>query len=271
MRNLLLLFSKYGTLILFIILEVISLFLIINYNNKQKEIFLYSSNLLSGEILQRYNASMDYFSLRTLNDSILIENSHYLELLHNKSGNIELPDENADSIFQKYKFIPARISSKTIHKRNNRMTLDKGTANGIEEGMGVISEKGIVGIVKSANRKFSSVIPVINTQLQISAKIKNKDYFGDLSWEPYDERYLILNHVPKHAPVENGDTIITSGYSTIFPPGIEIGRIEKISLPAGSNYFKIDIRLVNELANMGHVYVIENKLKDLETEILEEF
>ena len=270
MRNLLLLISKYGALIVFILLESISLFLIVRFNNDQRQIFLYSSNLFAGEVNQRYDATIKYFNLRSSNDSILMENARLLEQFHNKVGSLNGTTVLSDSSFSQYGFLPAMITSKTLHLRNNRMTLNKGQNDGINEGMGVISESGIVGIVRGSNSHFSSVIPLINTQLQISAKVKSKNYVGDLTWKPYDERYMILNHIPKHALVSKGDTIETSGYSTVFPPGIEIGIIKEISLPGGSNYFEILVKLNNSLANLEHVYVVENRLYELHQQMINE-
>jgi rod shape-determining protein MreC len=267
MRNLLLLFSKYGALVLFILLEVISFFLIVNYNNKQKEIFLYSSNLFSGKILDKYDDGVDYFNLKTINDSILQENARILSNRFNYVPENYEYNSVEDTSLNKYELIPASICNMTLHLRNNRMTIDKGTNWGIKDGMGVIAEKGIVGVVRKVNSDFASIVPLINTQLQISAKIKNKNYFGDLKWEPYDERFVILKHIPKHAKVSKGDTVITSGYSTIFPGGIEIGKIIEIRLPEGDNYFEIVVDLNNRIGNLEHVYVINYKLKDLQLEM----
>jgi len=169
----------------------------------------------------------------------------------------------------KYHFIPARISNKSINMRNNRITLNKGRNGGISPGMGVISTKGIIGVVDKCNNHFSSVMPVFNTQMQVSAKIKTKNYFGDLTWEPYDERFLLLKHIPKHAIVSIGDTVITSGYSTIFPPDIFIGIISEISLPPGSNYYEMNVKLNNVVSNLEYVYVVGNKLKKEQKEIEE--
>ena len=266
MRNLLLLFRKFGSLILFVFLELIALFLIVSFNNKQRDIFLYSSNLFSGQIMDRYDAGVDYFKLRNINDSIVRENAKLLGILYNNE-NKTLPEFNGDSIINKYQIIPAKIINKTINLRNNRFTLNKGLKDSIRADMGVISNDGIIGVINKVNNSYSSVMPIINTRFQVSAKIKRKNYFGDLIWEPYDERYLQLQHIPKHAGVALGDTVITSGYSTVFPPEIPIGVIENIQLPSGSNYFDIRVKLFNLLANMEYVYVVNNRLKPVQNEI----
>jgi rod shape-determining protein MreC len=269
MRNLILLLRKYGSLILFLILELIAFILIVNFNNKQRDIFLYSSNFFSGVLLEKFDAGKDYFRLNAINDSIAVENARLMAALFNEEKPAIFRPYDSDTVPENFRIIPARISNMTIHLRNNRFTLNKGTQDGIREGMGVLSPDGIIGVVHKANARFSSVMPIINTQMQVSAKVRTKKFFGDLVWEPYDERFMQLKHIPKHAEVERGDTVVTSGFSTIFPEGIPIGRIEEIALPAGSNYFDISVRLFNRIANLDYVYVIENEAGIMQKEIEE--
>lgn len=267
MRNLLLLFRKYGTILLFLVLEIIAFFLIVNFNNKQKEIFLYSSNLFSGYVLDRYDSGVNYLNLSTLNDSIASENARLLAKIYNQEKPEIFQSLPKDSVFEKYVFHPARIINKSINLRNNRFTLNKGLNDGIEAGMGVLSPKGVVGVVHKTNKRYCSVMPLVNTQFQLSVKIQNKNYFGDLIWQPYDARYMLLKHIPKHASLTVGDTVLTSGYSTIFPADIPVGTIDEIALPAGSNYFDINVKLFAEIARLEYVYIIENKLKELQEEM----
>jgi rod shape-determining protein MreC len=269
MRNLLLLIRKFGSLILFLFLEILALYLVVRFNNDQREIFLYSSNLLSGVVMENYDAGVDYFKLRNLNDSIANENAKLLEKIFdhiNKHpyGSLE------DTLTEDYHIIPAKIINKSINLRNNRFTLDKGLLDSVETNMGVLSTDGVVGIIHKVNDRFSGVIPIINTQFQLSAKIKGKNYFGDMVWEPYDERFMQLRHVPKHAGVALGDTVITSGFSSVFPPEIPVGMVDNIKLPAGSNYFDIRVKLFNQLSNLEYVYIVDYKLKPLRTEIANE-
>jgi rod shape-determining protein MreC len=216
--------------------------------------------------MKRYDAGVDYFKLRMLNDSIAEENAFLMSQLYNreKVTDREMP---VDSQLLQYNIIPAKIINKTITQRNNRFTINKGTQHGIDRNMGVLSTSGIIGIVHKANERFCSVMPIINTQFQVSAKIKSKNYFGDLIWEPYDERYMQLRHIPKHAAVALGDTVITSGYSSVFPPDIPIGLVDNIRLPAGSNYFDMRVRLFNQLANLEYVYIVDYQLKSIRNEI----
>ena len=157
MRNLLLLISKYNAVFFFIVLEVISLYLIVNYNNKQKDIFLYSSNLLVGKINKKHKDFLEYLNLKKINEELKKKDALIIQNYFNSKYK-EIPNYlGSDSISNQYQLIPATICNKSIDKRNNRITLDVGSNVGIKKGMGVLSASGIVGVVKKVNEEFSSV------------------------------------------------------------------------------------------------------------------
>lgn len=267
MRNILIFISKYNSLFVFLILQLVCLHLIINYNNKQKEIFLYSYNLIAGEVLSRYSKTLDYLELKDINSRLTEENALLIENFYNRKYK-QIPDyKGNDSIADYYKVIPAIVCNNSISKRNNRITIDRGKNDGIEKGMGVIGNKGVIGTVSAVNQNFASIIPLHNTVSRTSAMIKNKEYFGILRWEPYDYRKSVLTTIPKHADVSIGDSIITSGFSAIFPKGIFIGTIDKIDVQQGSNYFEISINLVNDLYRLHEVYIIADKRIEERSEI----
>ena len=268
MRNKFLLNSKFYSFFIFLILEIISFVLIINYNNKQKDIFLYSSNLFAGHINKKYSGMIRYFKLKDVNRALKKENARLLEQSFNNKNKNYVDYHGEDTLSLKdYTIIPATVCNKSIDKRTNRITLDRGFDAGIEEGMGVIDAHGIVGVVRKVNSDFASVIPLHNTISRTSVAVKNKGYFGILQWQPYDYRRTVLTSIPKHANVAEGDSIITSGFSTIFPRGIFVGTIEKINLDKGSNYFNIIVKLNNDLALVDDVYVIKNNKKDKKLEV----
>ncbi len=263
MRNLLLLLNRYNSFIVFVFLEIISIYLIVNYNNRQKEISIYSYNLISGKIQNKYNNAVGYINLKEKNRQIQSDNAMLLQ----KCFNTGYREISHDSTFEKFEVIPGIVCNKSIDKRNNRITIANGTNSGIKKGMGVISIDGIVGVVRSVNEKFASVLPLNNTKSNTSVSIKGKGYFGILRWEPYNYKMMKLESVPKHADVAVGDTVITSGFSTIFPKGIDVGIVKKINDKRGSNYFDIDVALNNDLSLVDNVYVISNNLKELQEEV----
>lgn len=270
MRNLIYLIIRYSALILFMFLELVSFILIINYNKSQKEIWAHSSNLLTGNVFEKVEGVQGFFDLQEVNDSLLTENAKLLETIINYRIN------SKDNSFQKfeerdtinnYKLIPARICNKTINYRNNYITLCKGKKDSLGVGMGVISNNGVVGIIKSVSKDFATVLLVLNSQSRISAKVTRKNYHGNLVWDDSDTRILSMLEVPKHAEIVIGDSISTSGYSTIFPPDIHIGKIKDYSLQGGSNNYKIKVEMKQDINALEYVYVIKY-LKALEKDTL---
>jgi len=272
MRNLLLLIAKYSSTILFIILEVICFFIIVSFNKSQSEIWAHSANLFSGNIDERVQNTTNFFNLEAVNDSLLRENARLLETIINyrvvSKENDFQEYEALDSTQLEYKFIPSRITGKTFNKRNNHITLNKGSIDSIKVGMGVISKDGLLGLVKSVSKNYSLVMTVLHSQCRISAAIKNNDFHGTLLWDNMDPTMMNLINIPKHADVSVGDTIITSGYSTVFPYGIEIGTIYESE--DNEDSFSVKVKLFNDLPSETHAYIVSSKDRKEKTELEEE-
>jgi len=219
---------------------------------------------LSGGLYSQVQKAEDFFRLQAKNDSLLVENANLLQTIlnyrlsvaNNSFQEFELSQD--DSLVQ-YRLIPTNVCAKTIHLRNNSLTLSKGSNHGIKKGMGVISEKGVVGIIKAVTPNYSTVLMILNSQSRISSKILNKNYHGNLIWESSDPRLMKLLDVPKHATIASGDTVVTSGYSVSFPPLVPIGVISKVELLEGSNSFDIQVLLNYDLSQTEKVYVVEMK------------
>ena len=259
MQNILQLFARYGSHILFLGLEVFCFILIINFNKTQRDIYVNSINLLNGTLNQKLDNTRDFLYLKEINDSLNFENAQLIQRIINANPGTVSPFTN-DSI-DNYRVIPASICDKTIHLKNNYFTLCGGTRDGIDVGMGVISNNGVVGLVRSVSRDFSLVLPVINVLSKTSVVIKNSNYYGTMIWEDSNPLKMMVNEVPKHATFAVGDTIITSGYSTVFPKGIMVGRITNFSIEPGSATFSIDVEMSEDLANLEYTYVIDYRLK----------
>lgn len=265
MRGLIYLFNRFGALLLFIALEILCFILIINFNNSQREIYLNSTNILSGKMQDQMERWTDFFSLYEINDSLSNENAKLKTQLVNMLPT-KTQDVFQDSTFQ-YELISAKIVNQTLHLRNNYLTLNKGKIDGIKAGMGVIDEEGIVGIVAQASDRYSRVISLLNSETKISVRIKNKDYFGSLNWKSRNPEIMTLENIPKHVNIGVGDTVITSGYSTIFPPDIPIGYIEKFDVPRGDSFYSIQVRVKNDFASLHFVYVVNNNYKINQSEV----
>lgn len=272
MRNVISLLIQYSAFILFLVLECLSFYLIISYNKSQKEIWANSSNIFIGGVNSYMQGAEDFFSLRNVNDSLLIENAQLLETIINyrinSLDNNFQAFEDADTT-KNYALIPTRICSKTINLRNNFMTLCKGSDSGIDVGMGVITQDGIAGIISQVSSDFSTVLLLLNSESRTSAKISGKNYFGNLLWRNDNPQIMNLLDVPKHAKISVGDTIMTSGYSISYPEGIIIGTIEDYRPQEGSNSYNIQVELKSDISAIDYAYVVSYSNAEQKQDLLE--
>lgn len=222
-----------------------------------------SSSYAVGELYKSYNNITKYFSLAKANDILSQENAFYRSQMKDafvlNTGTFKLKEDTIRK--RKYSYLAASVINNSVNKQKNFLTLDKGSIHGVKPDMGVIGPNGVVGIVKYVSENYASVISVLNTDVKISTKIKKNQFFGTLVWEGTDDNHALLNEIPIHAKIDVGDTLISSGYSTIFPEGILIGFIEKFSNEQGGNFYEIEVRLASEFRNLSHVYIINNLTK----------
>lgn len=256
MQNILLLFARFGSLITFIFLTVISFILIVNYNQEQRSIFINSSNYYANKLDARTSKWQSYLALQEVNDSLSRHNAMLMEKFIN-SKSLDLT--SSDTSFQ-YDVLPSEVIRSTYHLRNNHLTLNVGSKHGVQKDMGVISENGIIGIVREVSDNFSHVISVLNSQSRVSCGVKSYAYPGNLIWKDFDPNFMHLESIPKHVDIAIGDTIVTNGYSTIFPSDIVVGTIAAFQVERGSSNYNIKVKLTNNIPNTKVVYVIKNKL-----------
>ena len=265
MRNLILLFLRNGGFILFLLLEGICFFLVVRFNRTQNQIFFNSSNRISGNIYRQFDELTKFYNLSSVADSLARENAQLYATLDEaqltRSPWRDTMKIKGDTL-PMYAFSAARILNNSVSQHDNNLTINLGEKHGIRAGMGVISKNGIVGIVKNTSSNFAHVMSVLHKQSKISAAIQSNGYFGFLVWPGSNPRKAKLIDVPKDAKVEVGDTVITSGYSTIFPKGLMIGTVNDFVLKSGSNAWDIEVSLSNNLANIEYVYVVENLLRE---------
>jgi len=271
MRALFVLFLKYGGIILFVILEAICMFLVVEYNQKQGEIYTTSHKKWVGGIYNQAEDFAQYLKLSAINDSLAAENARLYAQLDNAKyiNTLEIDSAYVESTAQRYSYISAKVINSSYTNHNNFLTLDKGTSDGIHSGMGIISSFGVVGIITSASEKYSVALSVLHRDARISAGIRGSNYHGGIIWEGTNPKEVKLVDVPKHAIFEKGDTIQTTGYSTFFPAEIMIGKVTNFELESGSNFYNIDVELSNDLTNIQYVYVV-NHLQQEEIKQLEE-
>lgn len=249
---------------LFLILEVVCFIIIVENNYYQRSNFINSSSEITGNILTTFNNISQYFSLTDANRKLSEENARLLT----ESKKYYLKTDNRiftynDTLYrQQYQYISTKVVKNTTNKRNNYLTLNKGSNQGITKDMGVITSTGIVGIVKEVSANFSSVISVLHKETKISAKVKKNGHLGTVIWSGGDCSYGELIDIPTHVKPVIGDTIITSGYSTSFPEGILIGTISDYKIVKGDNFYTITIKFTTDFNNISYAYVVRNIMKD---------
>ena len=214
-----------------------------------------------GGIQSRYQRMNSYFNLRERYDSISVENARILSENFNRSqSRFNTPDSLSDSIpIQRiYNLIPANVINNSLDKINNMITLDRGGRDHIAPGMGVITAKGIVGIVTDTSAHYSLVMSMLHSNTSISARLKRSGFIGSLVWNGKDPSIMNLQAIQKYAEVYLRDTVVTSGYSIVFPKNLLIGFVDFYKVEEGSFTYKINVELSQSLTNLELVYVISN-------------
>lgn len=275
MYNLLAVIFRYSGIITFLLLESVCMYLAVQYNKKQQATYINSANIFSGAIYQRFDKLMKYNELSNTNDSLSAENA----ILYARLGNAQFSEflvrdsvvvkDSLSKVKQRYTYIGAAVINNSVSAMNNFMTLNRGSKHGIVPGMGVITRRGVVGIVRNVSTNFSQVISILHQQSKISASLKKSDYFGSLVWRKVnDPQRVTLESLPKHADIAVSDTIQTSGFSYIFPEGIPVGTVENFRVEPGRNNYSADVRLFEDISKLRYVYIV-NHLFRKEQETLE--
>lgn len=266
MRNLINFLIQYSVLILFLFLEIISFALVVNNRDYQKSVFLSSSNSAVSGLYEMNNSIVEFFKLRDANDNLSEENTTLKnEIIKLKSQISSLKPDEEDSLhFQippemEYEFISAKVINNSTNKLQNYITLNKGLRDGIKVDMGVISDEGVVGIVKTVSDKFAVVIPVLNDKIKINCKFTKSSYSGPLQWDGLDYRYASLMDIARHVEFSLGDSLITSGFTNTFPEGIPVGVIEDFKIKQSEAYYNIKVKLAVNFRTLSHVKVINYK------------
>ncbi len=270
MRNLLAFLAKYNHWFVFILLEVICFVLLFRFNNFQGSVYFSSANAVAGKVYE-YNSSVTtFFNMSQSNKKLSERNlileqqvralTQYIATHHGDSLAMEQCQKQALAGF---KLIPAKVIQSTINREDNLITIDKGKADGIHKDMGVACGTGVVGVVYMASDHYSIVLPVINVNSNISVMIRKRGYFGFLHWKGTPSDIAYVDDVPRHARFALGDYVVTNGYSSIFPPGIMVGKILHVFNSSDGLSYRVQLRLSTDFGKLRHVCVIDNSaLKD---------
>ena len=264
---------RFRNFLLFIVLLLLSVFFTIQSHSYHRSKFINSANFLSGGFYSKLDDLDSYLNLKVHNKDLVEENKRLREIVFNSSDSVSTSTDTTH-FDGTYRFATARVINNNYSLKDNFLTLRGGKNDSIKPDLGVITSKGIVGIIDKVSSRFSTVVSILNRNSQINAKLKKSGHFGILIWDGKDPNLVKLVDVQQKAPVAKGDTIVTGGKSTIFPEGIGIGTIKDFKLDASENYYTITISLFNDMTNLGYVYVIENldknEIKTLEQATIDE-
>ena len=244
-------------------MQVFCFYLMARSDRYQGSRIINSSNKTAASVYQAAANTKEYFSLKSENEMLAAENAILRAMLRNnyiRLGQTEL--KKNDTVYkQQYSYIQAKVVNASVNNRSNYLTLNVGASSGITRDMAVFNSKGIVGIVKDVSANFASVMSVLHKDTKVNCQLKRDGSFGPLVWDGADYRYCLLTDIPTHARIKNGDTVITSELSGIFPEGIPVGTIESYERRQNEPFFTAKVKLSADLKNLNHVYVIKNRYK----------
>jgi rod shape-determining protein MreC len=259
MQSILLFLYRIRVFLIFVFLETIAIYLIVSNNSQQGAVFFNSSNRLSGSVLSTQNNIIEYFSLSSINKSLVDKNAELLsELEKYRQTKDGLVFDIDSSLVTGFQFRGAKVINNSINLSQNFITLNKGAKHGVKEGMGVFNEEGVVGRIKGVTENYASVISLLHTELLVSSKIVSNEVFGSTKWDGRNPKFAKLLYVPRHVVVKEGDQVVTSGYNAIFPEGIPIGTVVEVKPGPETNYLDITIELGTDFTKLSYVYLVEN-------------
>lgn len=266
MQNLLEFLQKYHHWFLFVLLEIISLILLFQFNSYQGSVWFSSANAAVGKVNEGRAEVESYFSLSKVNKDLTLRN-FYLERQLSQLRRLygELTSDTTElerrglQFLQQYKIVPAKVVTNELNKSDNLMTINCGAADGVGVGMGVACGQGVVGVTYLVSDHYTVVIPVLNTATRISCAIRGHDYFGVLRWDGKDAGAAYLEDIPRHARFKRGDWVETNGYSSIFPPGVLVGKIETVYNSIDGLSYRVKVRLSTDFGRLRDVVVINDQ------------
>ena len=267
MRNLIEFIKKYNHWFVFVLLEVVSFVLLFKFNSYQGSVWFSSANAVAGKVYELDAAVKNYFSLTKINQQLNVRNLYLEQTVRKLSEQVDELTGQKDSswlartqeqVLKECKLIPAKVITNSLDKRDNFITIDKGRADGVRKDMGVACGNGVVGVVYMVSEHYAVVIPLLNSKSNLSVTIRERGYYGYLHWTGGRADLAYVDDIPRHAHFRLGDLVETSGYSSIFPPGIIVGQILHVYNSADGLSYRVQVRLTTDFGNLHDVCVIDN-------------
>ena len=307
MRNLLAFVLRFQGVMLFGLLEAVSLYLFITSSSYQRAAFFNSANAYAGVVLARRTEVADYFRLAALNQQLLADNARLRQRLyppdftHREADSLPVGRDTLGRVIYRhlrpdpaaalppppstkhqapgtnrpdtlllggvplaardaaYPLLPARVISSSLRAVDNYLTLNVGAADGVRPGLGVLSAGGVVGQVKSVSPHYATVFSLLHSKMAVAAKIKRDGTFGSVKWPGDDYSHALLDYIPRQNRLVRGDSVVTSGYNSVFPEGVFVGTIESFTKEPDKNFWTVHLRLGVDFSRLTYVYVVHNR------------
>lgn len=267
MHNLTEFLAKHNHWFVFLVLEVVSMVLLFRYNSYQGSVWFSSANAVTGKVYEWDSAVESYFSLSGVNSQLTQRNvflEQQVRMLDDSIARLTRSQEAAVTRlssmvpFQGCRLIPAKVVANMVNRYDNLITIDKGSADGVKRDMGVVCGMGVVGIVYLVSEHYSIVIPALNSHSNISCTIQRRGYFGYLRWRGGSSQLAYLEDVPRHAHFKLGDNVVTSGYSSVFPPGVMVGKVLHVFNSADGLSYRVQVKLSTDFARLRDVCLVDD-------------
>lgn len=267
MHNLTEFLAKHNHWFVFLVLEVVSMVLLFRYNSYQGSVWFSSANAVTGKVYEWDSAVESYFSLSGVNSQLTQRNAfleQQVRMLDDSIARLTRSQETAVTRlssmvpFQGCRLIPAKVVANMVNRYDNLITIDKGSADGVKRDMGVVCGMGVVGIVYLVSEHYSIVIPALNSHSNISCTIQRRGYFGYLRWRGGSSQLAYLEDVPRHAHFKLGDNVVTSGYSSVFPPGVMVGKVLHVFNSADGLSYRVQVKLSTDFSRLRDVCLVDD-------------
>lgn len=267
MHNLTEFLAKHNHWFVFLVLEVVSMVLLFRYNSYQGSVWFSSANAVTGKVYEWDSAVESFFSLSGVNSQLTQRNAfleQQVRMLDDSIARLTRSQEAAVTRlssmvpFQGCRLIPAKVVANMVNRYDNLITIDKGSADGVKRDMGVVCGMGVVGIVYLVSDHYSIVIPALNSHSNISCTIQRRGYFGYLRWRGGSSQLAYLEDVPRHAHFKLGDNVVTSGYSSVFPPGVMVGKVLHVFNSADGLSYRVQVKLSTDFARLRDVCLVDD-------------
>lgn len=277
MRNIFLFIRRYFNFLFFLVLQIVALSFLFRYNKFHEAAFMGVANELTGRVSSRYSNIEYYFHLKNTNEALARQNE---QLLNRLPANFQAPDTARKMVtdttrydtlgtVRRYVWRGAQVVNNSVSMQNNYITIHRGEKQGVQKEMGVVSPQGLVGMVVNTSENFAVVMTMLNRQSSVSAKLRKTGEIGKVQWDGKSPDFVTLINIPKSAPVKVGDSVVTSGYSLSFPPGILIGTIAAIIDDKSSNFYTLKLRPATNFYNVEYVDVVDNLQRDEQRKVEE--